>query len=513
MRPWVLAPWLPFRGHCSPCDSGDVWVTGLIGSSTHAAPAVRAVSRKWAQLTTRLISVFFARLEFMLGRILIVDDEPLVLDVLKDVLTGTGYEVSPLTGGLAALELLGREPHDIVLCDIRMPEMGGFELLREVRRAHPETDVVMMTGYGGLDGAVDAMVLGAADYLMKPLKPKEVLARIRAVLERRRLETELQSLQSELRSRHHIHNIVAISPRMTALVSALGRMALRSEVAVLSGEPGSGRAYFCRALHYSSVRSNEPFAFISLSGSSRDDLRTTLFGRRAGERKIQRGQLERTRGGTLVLRDLERLPLEAQEELGRALTRGTFRPVDSEAVVKIEARIMITLSGSPAELLASGALHSELASLRDAIGIHVPALRERAEDVPGLIAGFLTNFGNEHGVALSISAEAVERVRATAFPGNVAQLFAVLGQCATLSPRGRIEDETLELTLRQAGLIGTNAWAPMAEHLGDREKLLVMRAVSRHPGRLDQAAKELGISRTTLWRRMRKYGIRLQPAS
>jgi two-component system response regulator HydG len=448
----------------------------------------------------------------MLGRILIVDDEPTVLDVLTQVLSSSGCEVSPVSSSRSALELLAREPHDIVLSDICMPDMGGFELLHEVRRAHPATDVLMMTGYGSLDGAVDAMALGASDYLMKPLKPKEVLARIRAVLERRRLEAELQSLQHELRSRHHLHNIVAISPRMTTLVSGLRRIAHGSDVAAFCGEPGSGRAFLCRALHYSSARGNEPFAFVTLSGMSLEELRADLFGRRTSDRKHQRGQLERTSSGTIVLRDLERMPHEGQAELGRALARGEFKPVESDESVKIQARVMITLSASPAELLASGALHQELACLGEAIAIQVPSLRERSEDVPGLIAGFLTNFSNEHGVALHISAEAVERARSTAFPGNVAQLFAVLGQCATLSTHGRIEEETLELTLRQAGLVGTNAWAPMAEHLGDREKLLVMRAVSGNPGRLDQAAKDLGISRTTLWRRMRKYGIRLQPA-
>jgi DNA-binding NtrC family response regulator len=448
----------------------------------------------------------------MHGRILIVDDEPLVLELLTEVLSNSGHEVTAAASCRAAVEFLGRESQDIVLCDIRMPEMSGFDLLREVRRAHPATDVMMMTGYGGLDGAVDAMALGAADYLMKPLKPKEVQARVRAVLDRRRLEAELQSLRCELRSRHHVQNVVAISPRMSVLVSALGRIALGSGLAVLCGESGTGRAFLARSLHYCSPRRDEPFAFASLTGISAEGLRTELFGRRIGERKVQRGQLARTQGGTLVLRDVERLPLDAQAELGRALTRGAYRPVDADEDVPIEARLMVTLSRPPADLLLDGSLDPELACLRDAVAIQVPSLLDRRDDLPGLIAGFLTNFGNEHGLTMHIAAEAVERLRATAFPGNVAQLFAVLGQCAALSPRGCIEDETLELTLRQAGLAGQNAWAPMAEHLGDREKLLVMRAVSRHPGRLDQAAKELGISRTTLWRRMRKYGIHLPAA-
>ncbi len=368
------------------------------------------------------------------------------------------------------------------------------------------------SGYGSLDGAVDAMAQGAADYLMKPLRPKEVQARIRALLERRRMAEELQLLRAELCSRHQIQHVVALSPRMTALVSALPRIALGSELAVICGEPGSGRAFIGRTLHYSSPRRDETFAFLSLAGASVDALRASLFGRQRVEKKVLPGQLKRTEHGTLVLRDIERMSREAQQELGRELTSGSMSAVASEESVRIDSRIMITLSATPAELIESGRIHPGLACLREAVTLQVPALRERLEDVPGLIASFLTTFEREHGVALHIAAGAIERFRTTTFPGNVAQLFAVLGQCAALAQRGQIEDGTLELTLRQAGLVRTNAWAPMAEHLGDREKLLVMRAVSGHPGRLDQAAKELGISRTTLWRRMRKYGIHLQSA-
>ena len=236
------------------------------------------------------------------------------------------------------------------------------------------------------------------------------------------------------------------------------------------------------------------------------------FGRRGVEKKIPPGQLKRTERGTLVLRDIERMSLEAQRELGRELTRGSLSRTSSKESTGVDSRLMITLSASPSELIESGQLAVELVCLREAVTLQVPPLRDRLEDVPGLIASFLATFEHEHGVALHITAEALERVRSTTFPGNVAQLFAVLGQCAALAQRGQIEDGTLELTLRQAGLVRSNAWAPMAEHLGDREKLLVMRAVSGHPGRLDQAAKDLGISRTTLWRRMRKYGIHLQSA-
>ncbi len=448
----------------------------------------------------------------MQRRILIVDAQQGVLELLSEILTSAGHSVSSVHESSAALELLERTPHEIVLCDICSPEIKGFELMREITRKHSSTDVLMLTDPAHLDQALEATSLGAADYVMKPLRLKEVRARVDAVLERRRLEAEVHSLQGEIRSRHHLQNIVGNSPRMKVLISSLRRVAEDNEVAVLCGEPGSGRAFLSRALHCSSSRRNEPFAFVSLAGVAVEDMRAALFGRRTAERKRHRGQLELASGGTLVVRDLERMPLEAQEELGRVLARRAYTPVDSDEELKLETRIMLTVSAAPEDLLRSGVLSHGLSQLREAVTIHVPALRDRSEDIPGLIAGFLTNFGEEHGVTLQMSAEAVDRARLASFPGNVAQLFAVLGQCATLSPRGRIEEETLDLTLRQAGLIGTDVWTPMAEHLGDREKLLVMRAVSRNPGRLDQAAKDLGISRTTLWRRMRKYRIRLQPS-
>ena len=184
----------------------------------------------------------------MLDRILIVDDDPLVLQTLSDVLTHEGFHVSKASSGRDALDLLGREPHALLLSDIRMPEVDGMELLSEVRRVHPGTDVVLMTGYGSLDGAIDSMMIGAADYLIKPLKPREVIARIRSILQRRRLEAELHSLQSELRSRYDMHNIVAASPRMMAVVPAVQRVRDSSEPVVLSGEEGSGRRFLATAV-------------------------------------------------------------------------------------------------------------------------------------------------------------------------------------------------------------------------------------------------------------------------
>lgn len=444
----------------------------------------------------------------MIDRILIVDDEPLVLEVLRDVLTSEGFTVSQASQAELALEMLGREPHALVLCDIRMPGMDGFELLKAVRRSHPGTDVIMMTGFGSLDGAIDAMALGAADYLIKPLKPKEIVTRLRAILHRRGLEAEVHVLQNELRSRYEIKNLVSTSPRMASVVSALNHMAQSDEPVVIHGEAGTGRRFVGRTIHYGSRRRAGPFAALACDASSNHDLETAIFGRREEGKRLRRGQLERSSTGTLHLFHLEHMAPDLQRRVAGILACGHFNRVDDLEPLPLETRLLFSTDAPPADLLNDGRLVPELATLRDAITIHIPSLRNRREDIPGLIAGFLGEYSIENGTTLRIEPEAAEVLTDHNFPGNVGQLYSVLRHSASLSLSGVITAEVVGRSLRQTTFAAdTSAPHAIAAQLGDREHELVLRAVQRNPGQLDEAARELGVSRTTLWRRMRKYGI------
>jgi two-component system response regulator HydG len=461
----------------------------------------------------------------MLDRILIVDDDPLVLDTLSDVLHHEGFHVSKAANARAALDLLGREPHALMLSDIRMPEIDGMALLAEVRRVHPGTDVVLMTGFGSLDGAIDSMMLGAADYLIKPIKPREVIARIRSILQRRRLEAELHALQSELRSRYDMHNIVADSQRMMAVVPAVQRVRDSSEPVVLFGEEGSGRRFIARTIHYSGARRAGEFLLVDARVPPPGGIDALLFGSMRPDGRRRRGLLERAETGTVHVAALEALEPALQRKLGRVIETRCLpdegrlegggqdgsRHANGHGAgppgTPLETRLILSVDEPANELALTRRLEPELGSLKKLVTIHVPPLRHRVDDIPGLVAVFLEEFSVEHGRALRVGPRVIELLSSHQFPGNVRQLFAVLGHCAMLSIDGLLTAPNLERSLRQSNL---STQRPISDHLGDREYQLVLKAVQRNPGRLDQAARELGVSRTTLWRRMRKYGIRLE---
>lgn len=442
-------------------------------------------------------------------RILIVDDERVVLDTLVDVLQAEGFGVGEASNARSALALMASEPFAIVLSDIRMPDMDGMELLHEIRRLHPGADVVLMTGFGSVDGAIEAMSAGASDYLLKPLRPKEVVARVRSILQRRKLESDLHALQGELRSRHEMHNIVAQSARMAAVVTALHRVRDSLEPLVLHGEEGSGRRFITRALHHSGARRSAPFQIVDARSSSAEEFVESLWGARTPAGRWRRGWFERAEQGTLHITGIAALDAHEQERLGRAIETRSYVPPGGHESAPIQARIVISLDEPPADALATGRLSPGLAVLQSLVNVRVPPLRQRTDDLPGLVARFIEDYAVEHGRALTLAPRVLDRIAAHSYPGNVRQLFAVLSNAAKLSLDGTLSTEHVERSLRQSDVASAQR---IADQLGDREHQLVLHAVQRNPGRLDQAARELGVSRTTLWRRMRKYGISITDA-
>ncbi len=448
----------------------------------------------------------------MQERILVVDDEQVVLDVLEQTLAREGFLVTTRANAEAGLEELAREAFDLVLCDIRLEGVDGLAFLGEVRRNHPGVDVVLMTGYGSIAEAIDAMALGAVDYLTKPLNPKEIVARLRGIAQKRKLEAKLHALHGELRAKYDPQQVVARSPRMLAVVAAIHRLADDDRPLLLCGESGSGRSFLAKVIWSGSKRRGEAFQSLDCALQAPGTIEQTLFGSRQTANRMRRGYLERMAGGTLHLAQFEALAPAVQKRIFEVLAKESFQR-DSESVeIPLRARLLISLSAPLDSLIANGRLPAEAAVLRQWTTIPVPPLSARREDLPELVALMIDGYEVHNGVRLVLAPEAMALLEQAEFPGNVRQLQAALQHAGSLSQTGLIAPEVLRKSLRQLQVAGQDMAASIADHLNDREYQVVLRVVQRYPRRLDQAARELGVSRTTLWRRMRKYDIKLPGA-
>ena len=449
----------------------------------------------------------------MYDQVLIVDDQSLVVDYLEALLLEEGFDVVTANDGAKALRILEDQPSMLVLCDIRMPGMDGFQLLDEIRARHCGADVIFMTAFASVDEAIEAMSRGAVDYMIKPIKNQEVVAKVRSHLHRRRLASELQELQAEMRSRYDINRLVANSNPMRAVVVALRKATLVEDPVVFVGPRGSGRNLVAGTLHYSGARHASPLRLLQFDCTGPTNFDEELFGVDRPDQRPRRGHLDEVGNGTLCIRGTEMLPADNQRSLARLLKSRSYRRVGSGQEIALHARLTFSFAEPVDDLLADGRLLPELSILLRAITIHLPPLSERREDIPDLVASYVSRHTLASGDSIRIPSESMELILEGSYPGNVAQLFALLEHCRAMSPDGMLTREIVEQALRRVGPETREAPKRMAESLEDREYQLVLDAVSKHRGQLEVAARELGVSRTTLWRRMRKYDIRAQGSS
>ena len=448
--------------------------------------------------------------------ILIVEDDAAMREACLSVFRKEGLRAAGVATGHEALTgLEEKERFDIVVTDLRLPGMDGLALLREIKKQDPTIDVVLMTGYGTIKSAVEAMKVGASDYLTKPFEMDALLVVVRRLVRMRNLEGEVLRLRTELKERYRFGNIVGTGLRMRE-VFELTRAAADSHVPVIiEGESGTGKELVARAIHYEGLRSRGPFVPVNCGALPTDLFESELFGHRrgafTGAHESTRGLFVGAEGGTIFLDEVTETPLEAQVKLLRVLEDKRVRAVGAVESVDVDVRVVAATNRPLAPAVKAGILREDLFYRLGVIVISVPPLRERGDDVPALAMHFIQqlNEGDRPPIE-GFSTEALDALCSHSWPGNIRELRNVIESLYALGRRGRIRLEDLPRSVREPGEAPPPSHAPTpVQTLHEAERNLVGAALRAAKGNKSEAARVLGISRSRLYHFIRLHRIRV----
>ncbi|MDP6980166.1 MAG: sigma-54 dependent transcriptional regulator [Myxococcota bacterium] len=449
-------------------------------------------------------------------RILIVDDDDALRESLELILASEGYAVTTACDGNQALTRVEEVPIDIVLCDVRMPGLDGFELLPQIARRLPGVPVVMMSAYGSEDLAIEAMKLGAYDYVAKPFQPPEVLLTLRKAMERERLRRANEHLQRDVERAIGERPIVAASPTMIDLLELVERTAAFKTTALLTGESGTGKEVLARAIHSQSPRRAEPFIAVNCGAIPEPLLESELFGHAkgafTGANRARRGLFPEADGGTLFLDEIAELPQALQVKLLRVLQEEEVRPVGENKPVEIDVRVIAATSRDLETEIAEGRFREDLFYRLNVMHLEIPALRERREDIPLLCDHFLAHFRDSLGKSVrSIADNALDRLIHYEWPGNVRELQNVIERSVILADTERLQLEDLPSNIVEVSTVGESSDSRLFAMKPARRRFeidLIRRALKETDGNRTHAAKLLEISHRALLYKLKEYGIR-----
>lgn len=443
-----------------------------------------------------------------MARILIVDDENRMRETLAIILDGQGYEVEQVADGVTALEVLEREIYDLLITDLRMDPISGIDLLREVQRRDIQIAVIMITAFGTIESAVEAMKLGACDYLTKPFQRDEILLKVRSALEKQRLARRIELYEKEFGDHYAVENIIGCSEQMREVIQTIQIVANSDTTVLITGETGTGKELVAKAIHNLSRRKKEPFVAINCAALPEQLLESELFGHArgafTGASSTRKGLMEEADGGTFFLDEVSSMPLGLQAKLLRALQEKAIRRVGENKTINLDVRIVSATNEDLLEKVKEHTFRQDLYYRLSVVPIQLPPLRVRSGDILKLAEHFLREFSRrEHKQIKGFDTSAVVALNNYSYPGNVRELENIIERAVTLCRGNIITARELPAELK----VETRSEPSNLKALEQQEKVLVEIAVKRNIGNLDKAAEELGIGRTTLWRKMKRYGI------
>jgi DNA-binding NtrC family response regulator len=441
--------------------------------------------------------------------ILVVDDEEPQRKVLAGFLRKTGYAVEAVGDAEQALALVAARSVDLVLTDLRMPARSGIELLEAVRALNPELPVVVMTAYGTVASAVDAMKRGAADYLAKPVNLDELEVLVARTLERRALLSENRALREQVESRYRLAGLETGNARMQEAINVAARAAASRATILVQGESGTGKELLARAIHYASPRRRGPLVAVSVAALPETLLESELFGHErgafTGAEREHRGRFELADGGTLFLDEVGELPRSTQVKLLRVLQEQAFERLGGSRQIKVDVRLVAATNRDLPAMVRASEFREDLFFRLDVVAITLPPLRARREDIPLLVDHFLRRYADE-GRARAVSREAMDLLLKHDYPGNVRELENLVHRAVVLARGETIT--TADLPLHVAGLAPepTGAAGGFVERVRAFERALIFEALEQAGGVQTRAAAALGMSERHLRYKLKKYG-------
>ena len=447
--------------------------------------------------------------------ILITDDEQSQRDILSGYLKKKGFKTFAAASGSEAIKIVNENPVDIILSDYKMPEMTGLELLAKVKKINPEINFIIITAYGTVETAVDAMKQGAFDYISKPVNLDELDLLIEKIIEHKNLKTENKLLKEQLVEKNKLSSIISQSSKMDEVLSVASRAAQSKATVLITGENGTGKEVLAKAIHFASPRKDKPFITVNIPALSENLLESELFGHErgafTGADKLKKGRFEIANGGTIFLDEIGDMTAGTQVKLLRTLQENTIERVGSSETISIDVRVLAATNKDLEQKIKEGTFREDLYYRLNVVKINIPPLRERREDILPLIEFFIKKYSAENDKRdVNISKEAADKLMKYNYPGNVRELENIIERAVVLMRSQTILESDLSLGVKgfsQESEITHPGDETLLEQVEELEKKLIYDALKQTNGNQTKAGKLLGITERNLRYKLKKYNI------
>ncbi len=446
-----------------------------------------------------------------MARILIVDDQDNARSMLSEMLQAEGYDVDESSNGESACTMVADNGYDLVITDLRMGDVGGLEVLQRARESSPRTKVIVMTAFGTIEDAVEAMRFGAHDFVQKPFVEDELLIKVARAAQRRTAGTDGAAVAADFRERYNFGNIIGHSAEIRDILGRIVRIAPTDATVLITGESGTGKELVARAIHANSLRAERPFVSINCAALTETLLESELFGHVrgafTGAVQTRKGLFEEANGGTFFFDEIAETPPSLQAKLLRAIQEGEIRRLGDNKPINVDARIIAATNQELRALIADKRFREDLYYRLNVARFEIPPLRDRKEDIAPIVDSFLAKYGKKMGRQASLGPGVMDHLLAYDFPGNIRELENLIEQGVALAQGGQIHLSDILPNKNSNGGALDPGRKSLADIVQEVERDAIVRALRQVEGNKERAAELLGLSPTTLWRKMKRLGL------